>query len=120
MLIPVTRDKDNLTEIIMLDLNDVLYMHMEDRNVVYHTLNEHFYHLMPSLSVLAKHSENHGFEKLDRINLVNMNKIEYFDDEFAKVYFVPEAEVSSESKSATVAFLNKGIVKRHLKRKGEK
>lgn len=119
MLIPVTRDKDNLTEIVMLDLKDVLYMHMEDRNIVYHTLEGRFYHLVPSLSVLAKHSENYGFEKLDRINLVNMNKIEYFDDEFAKVYFQPESEITPDSKSATVAFLNKGIVKNHLKQKEE-
>jgi len=119
MLIPVTRDKDNQTEIVMLDLNDVIYMHLEDRTLVYHTLKEHFYHLMPSLSVLAKHTEAINFERLDRINLVNMNKIRHFDDEFAKVYFQPIADIDYESKSATVAFLNKGKLKKFMKTKKE-
>jgi Response regulator of the LytR/AlgR family len=117
MLIPVTRDKDNQTEVIMLDLNDVLFMHMEDRTVVYHTLNEQFYHLVPSLSIMARHSEAYGFEKLDRINLVNMNKIKYFDDELAIVYFEPKEQITKKSKYATVAFLNKSKLKKKLSEK---
>lgn len=99
----------------MLDLNDVIYMHMEDRTVVYHTLTEQFYHLAPSLSIMARHTKAYGFEKLDRINLVNMSKIKHFDDEFAIVYFEPEDQITKKSKYATVAFLNKGKLKKRLK-----
>lgn len=120
MRIPVTRDKDNMTDVVMLDLKDVIYVHMQDRTVVYHTLNEKFFHLMPSLSILAKHTETLGFERVDRINLVNMNKIEYFDDEYAKIYFEPKDKITKESKYATVAFLNKGKLKKYLKQKDEK
>jgi DNA-binding LytR/AlgR family response regulator len=120
MQIPVTRDKDNQTEIIMLDMNDVVYMHMDDRTVVYHTINDQFYHLMPSLSVLARHVQDLGFEKLDRINLVNVDKIKHFDDDYALVYFQREDEITKESKSATVAFLNKGKLKKRLQQKDER
>lgn len=99
----------------MLDLNDVIYMHMEDRTVVYHTLNEQFYHLAPSLSIMARHTAAFGFEKLDRINLVNMSKIRHFDDEFAIVYFEPKEQITKKSKFATVAFLNKSKLKKRLK-----
>ena len=117
MKIPVTKDKDNMTEVIMLDLRDVIYVHLQDRTVVYHTVNEQFYHLMPSLSVLAKHTEAIGFERMDRINLVNVNKIAYFDDEYAKIYFEPKEQITKNSKYATVAFLNKGKLKKMLKEK---
>lgn len=115
MQIPVTRDKDNQTELIMLDMKDVLYMNMEDRTVVYHTLEEKFYHLMPSLSVLSNHTQALGFEKLDRINLVNMNAIKHFDDEYAFVYFEPKEQLTKKSKFTTVAFLNKSKLKKKIK-----
>lgn len=107
MHIPVTGDKKNLTDIIMLDINDILYMHMEGHSVVYHTMNGQFYHLKPSLSVLSHHVQSLGFERLDRINLVNINKIKHFDEKLGIVYFQQENEITKKSKSATVAFLNK-------------
>ncbi|MEX1029303.1 MAG: LytTR family transcriptional regulator DNA-binding domain-containing protein [Paenibacillaceae bacterium] len=114
MQIPVTRDRKNQTDIIMLDMNDVLYMHMDGHTVVYHTMHEHFYHLMPSLAVLSRHVQELGFEKLDRINLVNLHKIEHFDEKLGIVYFQQEHEVTKKSKSATVAFLNKVKLKNRL------
>ena len=120
MQIPVTRDKDNQTALIMLDLNDVIYVHTQDRNVVYHTIDDQFFHLMPSLTVLAKHTEDLGFKRLDRINLVNMEKIQYFDDEYAKIYFYPKEQIDKNSKYATISFLNKGKLKKYLKQRNEK
>jgi DNA-binding LytR/AlgR family response regulator len=114
MQIPVTRDRKNQTDIIMLDMNDVLYMHMEGHTVVYHTIHEQFYHLMPSLAVLSRHVQKLGFEKLDRINLVNLHKIKHFDEKMGIVYFQQEHEVTKKSKSATVAFLNKVKLKNRL------
>lgn len=106
MIIPVTRDKENIGELIMLNMKDVLYMHIEDRTVVYHTLKDQFYHLLPSLTVMNHQTEAFGFRKLDRINLVNIHQIKYLDDAHGKVYF--EEDIKKDSKFATVSFLNKG------------
>jgi DNA-binding LytR/AlgR family response regulator len=109
MHIPVTRDKNNNSELVMLDIRDVVYIVIEDRNVVYHTIDSKYYHIIPSLSVLELHTEQYGFQKLDRINLVNTRKIKQFDDENGKVYF--EADASRDSKYATVSFVNKNKMK---------
>jgi DNA-binding LytR/AlgR family response regulator len=109
MLIPATRDKNNNSECIMLDIRDVVYIVIEDRNVVYHTNDSKYYHLMPSLSVMELHCEQFGFQKLDRINLVNTRKIKSFDDESGKVFF--DDEVSKDSKYATVSYVNKNKLK---------
>ncbi len=120
MQIPVTRDKDNQSDIIMLDMSDVVYMHMEDRTVVYHTIDEEFYHLLPSLSVLARHAQSLGFEKLDRINVVNLRKIKHFDEKLSIVYFQQEPELTKKSKSATVAISHKEKLKIHLMKQLER
>ena len=113
MIIPVTRDKDNLTDMVMLDMAEVIYMHLEGRNIVYHTLQEQFYHLLPSLTVMAKHMEDLGFRKLDRINLVNIHQIKFLDTDQSKVFF--EEPIVKESKYATVSFLNRGKHKKEIK-----
>lgn len=45
-----------------------------------------------------------GFERLDRTNLVNMNKVKVFDPKARKVYF--DDPWSKESKFATVSEVN--------------
>lgn len=112
MKIPVTRDKNNNTELVLLDVTEVLYIQIEDRNTVYYTLNGKFYHLMPSLSVLEIHLNSHGFRKLDRINLVNTNKIKAYDDSAGKVFF--EEEVTKTSIFTTVSFINKNKLRREI------
>src|SRR5690554_3966934 len=96
MQIPVTKDKDNQTELIMLDMQEVLFVDIEDRTVVYHTLEGKYYHLSPSLTSLTVHLEKIGFRKLDRINLVNIHKIKHYDEEHRKVYFDKEIINTSE------------------------
>lgn len=112
MVIPVTRDKENLTEIVMLDMKDVIFLDVEGRNIVYHTHQEQFYHLFPSLAVMTKHTEDLGFRKLDRINLVNIHQIKQLDVDHSKVFF--EEPVLKESKYATVSFLNRGRNKKEI------
>jgi DNA-binding LytR/AlgR family response regulator len=112
MQIPVTKDKDNQTELILLDMHEVLYIHVVDRTIAYHTLGGEFYHLFPSLSSLSIHLEQHGFRKLDRINLVNIHKITHFDNEHRKIYF--EKEISKDSKFATVSFLTKKKLQKEI------
>ncbi len=112
MIIPVTRDKENLTEIVMLDMNEVIFLNVEGRNIVYHTHQEQFYHLFPSLAVMTKHTEDLGFRKLDRINLVNVNQIKLLDTDHSKVFF--EEPIIKQSKYATVSFLNRGRNKKEI------
>lgn len=109
MQIPVTRDKHNISNLILLDIQDVLFIVAEDRNVVYHTLDGKYYHLLPALSVLETHMKERGFERLDRINLVNSNRVRCYDHTDGKVYF--EKAIDKSSKYATVAFANKAKLK---------
>jgi DNA-binding LytR/AlgR family response regulator len=112
MKVPVTRDRDNDTELIMLDLNDVIFIQTEDRTLVYHTLDEVYYPLIPSLTTLSKHTEHLGFRRLDRINLVNIQKVKYFDEDLGKVYF--EENITKHSKFTTVSFINKNKLKKEI------
>jgi DNA-binding LytR/AlgR family response regulator len=106
---PVTKDRNNDGEVIMMDIAEVLYIQIEDGAVVFHTSEGRFYPLVPSLSMYAKHTEAHGFLKLDRTNLVNMNKLKVFDEKRGLVYFDELAD--SDSQSAIVAFMNIGKLK---------
>jgi len=106
MIQPVTRDRNNNSEVILMDMTDVLYIQIEDGAVVFYTDEGRFYPLVPSLSMYAKHTEAFGFHRLDRTNLVNMSKIKAFDEHRGIVYFDEAAEPAGPS--ATVAFMNIG------------
>ncbi|RKP53177.1 LytR family transcriptional regulator [Cohnella endophytica] len=110
---PVTRDRNNESEIIMMDMSEVLYIQTEDGAVVFHTSNGRVYPLVPSLSMYAKHTESMGFRKLDRTNLVNMKKLKAFDEKRGLVYFDEAAH--TERPSAIVAFMNMGKLKEMIK-----
>ncbi len=112
MKFPVTRDLVNDQSMILLDAEDVLYMEVEERTVVFHTSDDKFY-LLDTLSELAKRMGSIGFQKLDRINLVNMNKIKQFDDKNCKVFF--DTETSEHSKSTTVSYTNKNMLMEHVR-----
>ncbi|MFC4302381.1 LytTR family transcriptional regulator DNA-binding domain-containing protein [Cohnella boryungensis] len=88
----------------MMDMAQVLYIQTEDGAVVFLTSEGRFYPLVPSLSMYAKHTEQIGFQKLDRTNLVNMNLIRRFDEKRGLVFF--EKEEDANSQSAIVAFMN--------------
>lgn len=104
MIQPVTKDRNNDGEVIMMDMAQVLYIQTEDGAVVFLTSEGRFYPLVPSLSMYAKHTEQIGFQKLDRTNLVNMNLIRRFDEKRGLVFF--EKEEDANSQSAIVAFMN--------------
>ncbi|TFE22621.1 LytTR family transcriptional regulator DNA-binding domain-containing protein [Cohnella luojiensis] len=106
---PVTKDKNNEGEVIMMDMADVLYIQTEDGAVVFHTSEGRVYPLVPSLSMYAKHTESLGFQKLDRTNLVNMNKLRAFDEKRGLVFFDEDSNL--ERQSAIVAFMNIGKLK---------
>ncbi|HEY8529502.1 MAG TPA: LytTR family transcriptional regulator DNA-binding domain-containing protein [Paenibacillaceae bacterium] len=103
MIYPVTRDRNNETEIIMLDLSEVTYMVNEDGVIAFYTETDKFYPLVPSLSLYEKHLHDMGFYRLDRVNLVNMNKVKGFDEQRGLVFFDdPPHQVQN---STTVAFM---------------
>lgn len=106
---PVTRDRNNEGEVIMMDMADVLYIQTEDGAIVFHTPEGRVYPLVPSLSMYAKQSESIGFLKLDRTNLVNMKKVKAFDEKRGLVFF--DDQTNSNSQSAIVAFMNIGKLK---------
>ncbi|WP_239618861.1 LytTR family transcriptional regulator DNA-binding domain-containing protein [Cohnella mopanensis] len=109
MIQPVTRDRNNDGEVIMMDMADVLYIQTEDGAVVFHTPEGRFFPLVPSLSMYAKHTDNINFQKLDRTNLVNMKKVKVFDEKRGMVFF--EDDAGPNSPSAIVAFMNIGKLK---------
>ncbi|BBI31756.1 LytTR family transcriptional regulator DNA-binding domain-containing protein [Cohnella abietis] len=106
---PVTRDRNNESEVIMMDMAEVLYIQTEDGAVVFHTSSGRVYPLVPSLSMYSKHIEALGFYKLDRTNLVNMRKLKDFDEKRGLVYF--DETSSADRQSAIVAFMNIGKLK---------
>lgn len=104
MKMPVLRKRDDVTELIELDLSDVLYIHIENRNIVYHTADEKYYQIT-RLSELEEHLSDKGFDLLDKTNLVNLNKVQYFDEKYGKIYFQPTP--GPNSKYASVAAIQK-------------
>lgn len=104
MIQPVTRDRNNETEIIMLDLSEVTHMVIEEGTVAFYTETDKFYPLVPSLSVYAKHLQDMGFLRLDRVNLVNMTRVKGFDELRGLVFFGDSPHHARNS--ATVAFMN--------------
>jgi len=114
MEIPVLRKKnEHETELYLLNLNDVLYINIEKRNIVYHTAEEKYYHLS-TLSELYDHFFDRGFDLLDKTNLVNLNKIKKMDGKQGKIYF--EENPSDDSKYATVAFIKQKLFQNVISR----
>ncbi|MFK7697776.1 LytTR family DNA-binding domain-containing protein [Paenibacillus sp. HJGM_3] len=112
MKFPVTRDPVHDLDLILLDVEEVLYMEVEERTVVFHTAKEKFY-LLDTLSELAKRMGQLGFQKLDRINLVNLNKVTDFDEKTSKVYF--NDEQGNRAKSTTVSYANRALMAEHMR-----
>ncbi|PYI57328.1 LytTR family transcriptional regulator DNA-binding domain-containing protein [Paenibacillus flagellatus] len=110
----VTRDPNNDTEWIELDFEDVVAIQSWDRTVILHTAEEQFYPVLPILSNMEKVMERFGFRKLDRTNLVNVNKIKHYDFEQALVFF--EAPVTNKSKYATISYRENSKLKHEIQR----
>jgi len=114
MKIPVLKTMaDGNSVLVYLDLNDVVYICVENRNLVYHTLNDRFVHLS-TLSDLEEHLGGYGFELTDKTNLVNFHKIKKLDAKQGKLYF--EENPSSKSKYATIAFIKQKLFKHQIQR----
>lgn len=113
MKLYVTKDPKNFGELIALDLNDVVYIESYERTIRFHTLDGEYYPLQPSLSTYETHISQMGFDRLDRTNLVNMNKIKRFDEKRELVFF--EDDYTINSKYGTVSSSSKSKVKKLLR-----
>ncbi|MEI7024884.1 LytTR family transcriptional regulator DNA-binding domain-containing protein [Paenibacillus sp. y28] len=112
MKMPVLRRReDKSTELVELDLQEVLYINIEDRNIVYHTRTDKYYQIT-KLSELDEHLPQLGFDLLDKTNLVNMNEVKSFDPKLGNIYFDEHPDKSS--KVASVAFIQQKIRKNQI------
>lgn len=113
MKMPVLRWNGESSELVELDLNDVLFINIEDRNIVYHTSSEKYFQIT-KLSELDEHLLNRGFDLLDKTNLVNMNKVKSFESKLGKIYF--EEHPTKHSKYASVAAIQQKVRKHQIER----
>lgn len=113
MKMPVLSRTDDGTELVELELGEVLYINIEDRNIVYHTADRKYYQIT-KLSELDEHLFGIGFDLLDKTNLVNMNKVKYFDSRFGKIFF--EVSPTKHSKYASVAAIQQKLRKHQIAR----
>lgn len=112
MKYPVTHDPDNNGRVIMLDIEDIVKIEVHNRSVTFHTTEDVYYPLAWNISTLEPHVMEYGFQRLDRNNLVNMNKITHFDDERGLVFF--DTELTNKSKFATISNREKNKVKKDI------
>jgi len=110
---PVLMKSKESTELVELDLQEVLYINIEDRNIVYHTADNKYYQIS-KLSELEEHFYPLGFDLLDKTNLVNMNKVKYFDSKYGKIFF--ETYPTKSSKFASVAAIQQKLRKNQIAR----
>ncbi|MBJ6361608.1 LytTR family DNA-binding domain-containing protein [Paenibacillus sp. GCM10012307] len=113
MKLYVTKDPKNMGELITIDIHDVLYIENSERTVILHTSDGEYYPLLPTLSTFEHHMKQFDFHRLDRTNLVNMNKIKKFDEDRSLVFF--QEQETKNGKYGTVSSNSKRVVKRKLK-----
>lgn len=100
----------------ILDINDVIALKKRGKTIEYHTHTDVYEHVT-SLESLVPFLKQFGYERLDRDNIINMNKINRFDSETNKVIFECEA---GEEQSFTVSWANVQKVKDILNAKKNK
>lgn len=112
MILYVTRDPNNTGELIPIHIEDVIYIGKLERTVILHTLDGEYYPLMPTLSTFEQHMKPYGFHRLDRTNLVNIDKVAGYDEKRSLVFF--EETKAKSSKYGTVSNSMKRAVQRSL------
>jgi len=112
MQMPVLRKlKDGTSEMVLIDIEDVLYINIENRSIVYHTREETFHHLS-TLSDLDEYLGDQGFDMLDKTNIVNMSQVKYLDETNGNIYF--DEEPNKGSPFASVAFIKQKVLKKEI------
>lgn len=104
--------EDGTSELITIELSDVLYICYEGSRLVYHTENDSYYQVT-SLQEYEQHLKELSYEKLDRPYLVNMEKVKKFDKNRRIVYFTSHPD--KNSKYVTVASLKVHLLKSYIR-----
>ncbi|WP_166240696.1 LytTR family DNA-binding domain-containing protein [Paenibacillus turpanensis] len=94
-----------------IDLEDVDYIEIEGRKIIFHAKDEKYQHIS-TLSELEEHLFKHGFDLLDKTNLVNLKRVKHYDESQGKVFF--EEQPTAKSKYATVALIKQKQIRRYL------
>ncbi|GGD75161.1 LytTR family transcriptional regulator DNA-binding domain-containing protein [Paenibacillus nasutitermitis] len=106
MQIPVVKKlskKDFVIE--MIAVADVLYTYIQDGTLMYQTKRE-TYSQISTLEEQERFLMTNGFQKVERGYLVQMNKIEYFDEERSCVFF-EQHPASKDAPNAPVSRIHK-------------
>lgn len=112
MKIPVVRRLSRKEfEIVHLDLNDVLFTFVEGSVIKYQTKTEVFSQIS-TLEEQERLLSTMGFKKLERGYLVQMDKVEWFDEETCQVFF--ERYPSKQAPSAPVSRVHRKDVPEEL------
>lgn len=100
------------TELVTINLSEVLFISNEGSRLVFHTLEDRYYQIT-SIQELEQHLKDVSFEKLDRPFLVNMNKIRDVDKDQRLVYF--EDDTYEDRKFVTVAKVKLDLLNMYLR-----
>ena len=112
MIIPAVRRLNRQEfEIVMLDLNDVLFTYIENNVIKYRTKSEVFSQIS-TLEEQERFLSTMGFKKLERGYLVQMDKVEWYDEETHQVFFEPYP--SKNAPSAPVSRVHRKDVPEEL------
>jgi hypothetical protein len=108
--------KDPLCDqVVLVDVEDILFITIEKGEVVYHTDSHSFRHLDSLEDVGLGAKLLYGFERLDRNFIVNMSKAAIFDSAKNILFF--ENDVHKDSKYSAVSGPNIKKVKDYMKAK---
>jgi DNA-binding LytR/AlgR family response regulator len=100
-------------EPVWVSLKDVDFVSLESKKIIYH-VGEKDYRQLSTLDDFAKILVEVGFIETDRGNLVNMERIKKFDEEYGVLYF--EENPTSKSQRASIARIHYSVLGNLVKR----
>ncbi|WP_028560906.1 LytTR family DNA-binding domain-containing protein [Paenibacillus pinihumi] len=74
------------SEIVELDLNDILYVSRFKDRIIYHTEEEAFAQIL-TFAEQVRAFERHGFQRIERGYLVQTDKVSGYDEKLSVVLF---------------------------------
>jgi DNA-binding LytR/AlgR family response regulator len=104
---------DPIPHLTVIDIDQCDFIENEGRRVVYYIGDEKYYHI-GTKSEMEMLLEKEGFEVLDRPYLVNMKRIDRYDEKDNKVYF---SSNKNDNKYVTVARGSTRLVREYMSKK---
>ncbi|MCP8616205.1 LytTR family transcriptional regulator DNA-binding domain-containing protein [Salirhabdus salicampi] len=91
-----------------IDLMKIDYVESENRKLVYYINGDRYFQITKLQEMESLLNEKNGFVSLDRSNLVNLQNVMEYDQEFGKIYF--EENPSRKSVFATIAKMKQKLL----------